>query len=325
MLGPVTELPSVAEAAVRISEVARLTPVLPSAWLSSTLDAPVLCKLENLQVTGSFKIRGAANKILALPADAAERGVVTASTGNHGLAVVTVSQQRGIPCWVHVPETAAASKRAALQDLGASVVVAGQDAVDAERLARARAQDEGRTYVSPYNDLEVVAGQGTVGLELTQQAPPLDVVLVAVGGGGLVAGVASAMKQAWPSVEVVGCSPARSPALHRSVAAGRLIEEPTSETISDATAGGVEAGAVTLDLCAELVDSWWDVEEHDIRSALVRFLEEERLLIEGAAAVPVAALLRHRDELRGRSVGVVICGGNLALTRLAELVTAENR
>lgn len=326
MHGQVGDAAALAAAAVlasdRIAAVTRLTPALDSLWLSGQVGADVALKLENLQVTGSFKIRGAANKVLLCDHETRNRGFVTASTGNHGLAMAYITSRLSLSCITYVPRTATPAKLDLLKQMGTSVIVAGEDAVESEAAAREHADSTGQCFVSPYNDMDVIAGQGTVGVELTRQLPELDAVLVAVGGGGLVSGVAAAVKAVWPECRVIGCSPSVSPVMQMSVAAGIAVEIPLAKTISDGTAGGVEHDSVTIGLCSELVDAWWDAGEAEIEGTLLRFIAEERHIIEGAAAVPVACLLEHADELRGARVGVVLCGGNISLSKLGRLASA---
>ena len=235
-------------AAARIAPLVRRTPVVQwpqaQAWL----------KLENQQVTGSFKARGGGHKLLCLSEQARATGVVTASSGNHGAGVAHAAQQLGCPLVVFVPEHADPEKIARIAALGADVHTYGEDCVDTEAHARAWADQTGRTYISPYNDLEVIAGQGTVAQELLEQVPKLDAVYVAVGGGGLISGIGSYLKSRRPNVEIIACSPSQSPAMHMCLAAGAIVDVPCGETLSDATAGGVEPGAVTFDLCQQVID-----------------------------------------------------------------------
>jgi threonine dehydratase len=282
----------------------RMTPAVPWTTGSGPTRSIVL-KLENLQVTGSFKFRGAMAKVTTLQRRGVER-VVAASTGNHGLAVAQAAALCDMTAQVFVATGAAPTKVAAMQRLGADVVTVGTDPLEAELAARAAADGDG-PYVSPYNDVDVVAGQGTVGTELVRELDGADAVYVAVGGGGLIAGVAAVLRTAWPATRIVGAYPARSPAMARSVEAGRIVDVPAQPTLSDGTAGGVEPGAITLPLCRELVHEWQAVDEDEIAATMRRVFDDERMLVEGAAAVALAAASRARD---GRIVAVV-CGGNV--------------
>jgi len=299
------------------------TPVVQAPWLSAATGGEVRLKLENVQVTGSFKARGALNRMLCLlPAERA-RGVVAASSGNHGLGVANAARLLGCRALVFVPETTPVQKRAAIAGLGADVTVFGPDCVDTEVHARAVAAQSGRCYVSPYNDPLVAAGQGTVAEELLRQWPEVEVVYVAMGGGGLLAGMAGFGKGArGRSVEWVACSPAASPAMDECVRQGRIVDVPCGDTWSDSTHGGVEPGAVTFGWCRDLVDRWLRCSEAAIERELRECLMHQHLLVEGAAAVAVACC-RADAERRGRRACVLICGGNLPFAKLCRLLAAR--
>jgi threonine dehydratase len=299
------------------------TPLLPMPWLAFELGTEVQGKLENVQRTGSFKLRGAMHALLALSPPQRARGVVAASSGNHGLGIATAAAELGVPATVFVPTTTPVDKRAAIAAAGAEVLVHGDDCVLTEQHARQLAAATGRTYVSPYNDPQVIAGQGTIAVELLQQWPAVETVYVAVGGGGLISGMAAHLRALRPDVEVVGCLPTASPAMARCVAAGAVIDVPCGETWSDSTAGGVEPGALTLPLCRALVDRFVEVDEEAIAKAMRDCLQRQHLLIEGAAGVAIAAA--RVDAARGgrghhRRAAIVVCGGNLPWARLQQLV-----
>jgi threonine dehydratase len=296
----------------RIRPYVRETYLERSTHLSEATGADVHLKLENLQHTGSFKLRGALNKVLSLDADELRAGVVAASTGNHGAAVAYALSLAGQSGLVFVPEGADPSKLDAIRRLGAEVRVSGKDPADAERAARRYAEDRGATYVSPYNDPRVIGGQGTVGLEVAAVLERIDTVFVSLGGGGLIAGVAGYLKSMQPGVRVIGCSPQNSNVMMQSVAAGRILDVSSLPTLSDGTAGGVEAGALTFELCRALVDDYIAVSEEEIAGALRDFVRSHHMLIEGAAAVALAALRRLRARVEGRRVVVIVCGANIA-------------
>ncbi|MDX1503145.1 MAG: pyridoxal-phosphate dependent enzyme, partial [Thermoanaerobaculia bacterium] len=287
-----SEAPSPAELASAVAAAARRlapwvveTPLLPAPDLSERTGATVVLKAENLQHTGSFKVRGAFHRLLALGDAERRRGVVAASTGNHGAAVAYAAGRLGVAAEVFVPAAARPGKVAAIERHGPRVRRVEGDPVCAELAARRHAEERGMTYLSPYNDPLVVAGQGTVGVEIGRTLPRVDEVYVAVGGGGLISGVAAWLRAERPGTRVVGCSPAASPVMQESVAAGGIVELTAEETLSDATAGGLEPGSITLPLCAELVDEWVTVEEEEIREALVDLTLSSRTLVEGSAAV----------------------------------------
>jgi threonine dehydratase len=304
------------QAAQRIRPFIRRTYLEPSPFYSQLSGANIFFKCENLQHTGSFKARGALNKLLSLSEAERAGGVVSASTGNHGAAVAFAAAQVGCSALIFVPQKAAASKLAAIERLGGQVRVHGVDSVEAERQARAYAAERGLAFVSPYNDPQVIGGQGTIGLELAEQLPEVDAVLASVGGGGLIAGIAAALKQARPGVRVVGCWPENSQVLLQSIKVGRILDLPSLPTLSDGTAGGVEAGSITFPLCRDLIDDHETVTEREIAEQMRQFTAAHHQLIEGSAAVPIAALLKRGHELAGKNVVVILCGANVDLETL---------
>ena len=244
----------------------------------------VFAKLENRQPTGSFKLRGATAKVSTLTAEQRHAGVVTASTGNHGAAVARAASRAEITAEVFVSPQADAEKVAAIRELGAEITTIPGDPVVAEMAARRAAETSGRSYLSPYNDVTVVAGQGTIGIELLRQAPNLAAVVVSVGGGGLISGSAAVLKTYRPGIRVIGASATNSAAMHHSVAAGRIVEVDHAATLSDGTAGGVEPGAVTFDMCRMLVDQWLLIDEDMIAAAMRNYIGHHREPIEGSAS-----------------------------------------
>jgi threonine dehydratase len=299
----------------RIADYVAVTPLLqlePGAdGVTRTL------KLELLQRTGAFKIRGAA---AALSAGERPRAVVAASTGNHGLAVAAVAAALRLPCRVFVPAAAAPAKLARLRAAaGVEVVEVEGDPLLAELAARESAAGApGTLLVAPYNDANVVLGQATLGLELLEQlesAP--DALFAAVGGGGLISGIALAVRARWPHCRIVGCLPAASPAMAAAVGAGKVVAVPMAPTLSDATAGGIEDGAITVAICGALVDEFVLLREEEIAAAMRVALLEHSLAIEGASAVALAASLREHSG--GRHL-VVLGGGNVGAETLRKVL-----
>jgi len=283
-----------------------------SRALSDVTRARVFLKLENRQDTGAFKLRGAANNLLSLPRDATANGVVAASTGNHALAVSTIGRQLGIPVEIFVAASIHPYKRSKIEALQALVNAVDGDALFAELEARREAARSGRPYVSPYNDPDVIAGQGTVAVEILRQlgAQQLDAIFVAVGGGGLIAGIGAHLKRVSPHTEVVGCWPENSPVLHECLRVGTIIDVPEQPTWSTSTAGGVEPGSITLDLCRRVIDRRVLVTEEEIVDAARRLHRDDGELVEGAAAVALAAFLKSAQDYTGKTVAVLLCGGN---------------
>ncbi len=301
----------VLQAETRIRPWIRRTFLEPSPFLAEVSGADVHLKLENLQITGSFKLRGAFNKILSLDPEEAAPGIVTASSGNHGLATAYALRAAGRKGVIYLPETVSRAKLTALQRMGADCQLVGRESGEAESAARQAAESEGKVYVSPYNDPQVIAGQGTIGIELEADLPDLDAVLIAVGGGGLVSGVAAYLKARHPDVQVVGCLPENSPVMYESVRQGRIVDCPNLPTLSDGTAGSVERDAITFRFCRELIDDYILVSEGEIAAAMRLLAAEHRLLVEGSAAVSVAAFLKRKQRFEGRQVVLLLCGGNV--------------
>jgi threonine dehydratase len=300
------------DAAKRIGEIVKRTPLIQSAAFSEASNADVYLKLENRQLTGSFKIRGASNRLATLSDEQRARGCVAASSGNHGAAVACAMQRLGTSGVIFVPEQTSSAKVDAIRSYGGNVQFFGNDGLDTEQHARAYAEENDMYYLSPYNDPEVIAGQGSCGVELVQQLPDMDAVFIAVGGGGLTAGVSSILKAHNPNIRIYGCQPEASAVMTKSVAAGQILDIPSDPTLSDGTAGGIEAGSITFELCRELVDEYVLVSEAEIAAAMRMFMAAENEKIEGAAGVALAALLARKDAVAGLKVAVIVCGGNVS-------------
>ncbi|HEV2444685.1 MAG TPA: threonine/serine dehydratase [Candidatus Sulfopaludibacter sp.] len=294
----------------RIRPLIRETPLEESAGLAP--GQSVWLKLEHLQHTGSFKFRGASNKIALLTPAQAAAGVVAASNGNHGMGVAAAAAARGIAAEVFVSAQVSPAKARRIEALGARIRHVGDDPLQAEVAARHAAEESGRVFISPYNDLDVVAGQGTIAVELERQLPRLDAVFVAVGGGGLIGGIGGYLKSVSPATEVVGCWPENSPVMLECMRAGRIVDVPERPTLSESTAGGLEPGSVTLEVCRRVIDRGVLVSEDAIRAAAHLVLETEHWLIEGAAALAVAGFLQECAKYRGKRVAIVLCGRNLS-------------
>lgn len=304
------------DAARRTAGHIERTPLQRSASFSDALDAHVYFKLENEQTTGSFKLRGATNRLLTLDDEQRSRGCVAASSGNHGAAVACAMQALGATGIIFVPEQTSPAKIEKIRTYGGDVRLFGTDGLDTEQHAREYASQEGLFYLSPYNDVQVVAGQGTCGIEVAEDLPDIDAIFVAVGGGGLIGGVGAVLKTLNPAIRVVGCQPLASPVMTRSIEAGEVVDMPSQPTLSDGTAGGIEQGSITFALNQAVVDDWVVVDEEQIAAAMRTFIGSEGGVIEGAAGVAVASMLARRDELVGKKVVVIICGGNIADDKL---------
>ena len=300
------------EACTRIYGLVQQTPValLPqdSRIAPSTR---VYAKLEQLQPTGSFKLRGATNKIMGLSSEEAAAGVVASSTGNHGLAVAAAARHRGIEAELYLSSQVPETKRKKIESYGAPIRIVGGNPLDAEVAARAAAEASGRIYVSPYNDWEVVAGQGSIAVELMRQIENIDAVFIATGGGGLISGVGSYLRKRSPLTKIVGCWPENSRVLYECLRAGEIRDVPEAYTLSESTAGGVESGSITYDLAHSAIHHSVLVSENAILDAM-KWARERNWTIEGAAGVALAAFFKEATRYEGKTVVVLFCGGNLS-------------
>jgi threonine dehydratase len=314
----VTALPisldDVRAAAARLDGVAHRTPVLRSRALDARVGAPVALKAENLQRAGAFKFRGAFNAIATLRPD----GVCSVSSGNHAQALALAAREHGARATILMPADAPASKRAATEGYGAEVIAFDRYADDRDALARELAAERGLTLVHPYDEPLVMAGQGTVGLELAADVDDLDVVLVPVGGGGLVSGVATAIKALQPGARVVGVEPEAGDDVARSLRAGERVSVPVPKTIADGQQV-TEAGERPWQVIRALVDDVVTVSDAEIVDAMRLLFERLKIVVEPSGATALAALLAGRVELRGGTVGVVLSGGNVDVARFASL------
>lgn len=313
---PVTHA-DIETAAARIANYVVRTPSLPAASLGERCAAEVWLKLETRQRTGSFKDRGAANRLLQLTADERMRGVIAMSAGNHAQAVAYQAARLGIPATIVMPENTPFTKVRRTQGFGARVVLAGEVLAEAETRAREIAADESLTLVHPYDDERIVAGQGTVGREFVCDVPDLDVIIVPIGGGGLIAGVAIAAKAYDPTIEIVGVQTTSYPSFHQIRNALPLVHG--GQTVAEGIAVR-SIGDVPLAIARELVDDVVVVSDRMIERAIHVFLEDEKLLAEGAAAAALAALLAEPERFVGRRVGLVVCGGNIDTGLLANVI-----
>src|SRR4051812_46934498 len=312
----------VVAAARRIGPFVHRTPLERSSHLSAATGADVWLKLECFQATGSFKLRGAVNALLTLDEAARSRGVVTASAGNHGLGVAHAARLTGVPATVVVPETASTAKVELLRQTGCELVLYGPEYDDAEAHAIALAAERGVTFVSAYDDPAVVAGGGTIALDILETLPDADMLVVPAGGGGLISGISLAAKALNPTTQAHGAQSAASPALHAALAAGRQVPAPIAASLADGLAGNIATGSITVDLAARHVDSIVLVEEAEIAAAMRSVLEHEHCLVEGSAAVTVAALERGALDVAGRRVVLVLTGRNVAPRVLRSVLTA---
>jgi threonine dehydratase len=317
----VMELREIYRARRRISGHVRETPLDGSAFLGDLCGGEVRLKLENQQLTGSFKVRGALNKMLKLTPKERARGVVTASAGNHAQGIGYAARILGVDATIVVPSNTPMIKREAIERYGVRLIVHGDEYMEAERHARELERDQRLVFVSAYNDLDIVAGQGTIGLEVAEAWPEMDVALVPVGGGGLISGVGCALKGMNGEVEVIGVQSVASPVMYESIRKGRIVEMELDESVAEGLHGGIEEGSVTFDLCRRYVDEIVLVQEETILEAMGRLLRHQHQVVEGAGAVGAAAIMEDPERFKDRRVGVVVSGGNVEADLLREALS----
>lgn len=308
------------EAERRIRKHIRETPVEDSPHLSQSGDCKVYLKLDNLQLSGSFKLRGCMNKLLSLDKKEKEKGVVTASTGNHGAAFAYATQKLGLKGTIYLPENASQAKIEALRYYDGDLKFYGIDGVKTEGFARDTAERNNLTYISPYNDIKTIGGQATAGIELEQQIDKIDTVFVPVGGGSLVSGIAGFLKSTDKNIEIIGCQPVNSAVMYESIKAGKILDMESKPTISDGTAGGIEKGAITFDICKNFIDDFILVTEDEIKEAIKLVLEKHYMLIEGAAALSVASFIKEKEKFRNKNIVLVISGSKISVDMLKEVL-----
>ncbi|MEM8895302.1 MAG: threonine/serine dehydratase [Bacteroidota bacterium] len=305
----------------RISGKVLKTPLFYSTYLSALNSGEVYLKLESEQYTGSFKARGALNKILSLSEIERNKGLVTASTGNHaqGFArALTIAKAKGT---VYLPKNAEPSKVEALKYYDAQLEFFGDDPLATELHANEVAQSTGQIYVSPYNDVDVIAGQGTIGVEITENLPEIDAIFGCIGGGGMMSGVGAWIKSVSPQTEVIGCLPENSPEMYLSVKEDRVVTlDEYVPTLSDGSAGGLEEGSITFELCKEFMDQYILVPEDEIAAKIKYMVDKHHKIIEGAAAVALAAFMNNAENYNGQRVVIIICGANITTSKLNSIL-----
>ena len=308
------------EAKKRIKEIVVDTPFSYAPYISSVAECEVFLKKENLQITGAFKIRGAFNKIASLTEAQRSCGVVAASAGNHAQGVAFSASHFGIQAVIIMPESTPLTKINGVKHFGAEVILAGANYDEAYAFATTYGKKHSLTFVHPFEDEEVIAGQGTVALEILEKAKDLDAVVIPVGGGGLIAGMATTLKLINPDIEVIGVSALGAPAFKNSFDAKQAIDTTSVRTIADGIAVR-DTSKITLEYALKYVDRMISVDDEEIASAILSLLEKQKLVVEGAGSVGVAALLHHKlPHLKGKKVAVVLSGGNMDVTLLSVII-----
>jgi threonine dehydratase len=299
------------------------TPLVHSVYLSRLSCGQVFLKLENQQITNSFKVRGAFYKLLNLTQKEERMGIITASAGNHGQAVAYAAQKLGLPAKIVVPTNTPHVKVEGIRKWGADLVLFGDCYDEAEAKAKELARKDGCAYVSPYDDELIIAGHGTVGLEIVDAMSNVEAIVVPVGGGGLISGISIAAKGLKSSVEIVGVQSEASPVMYESLRAGRIVEAPKTETIAEGLSGGIEKDALTFEIAKKYVDRMLLVKETTIRRAVYLLCKHEKLVVEGSGAAAIAPLLEDKALFRGRTVVCVITGGNIDEELLDDILATE--
>ena len=307
------------EARERIKDQIYLSPFPHSETISRMTGNTVFFKLENLQLTGSFKERGALNRLLTLTPEEAQRGVIAASAGNHGMAVAYHSRRLNIASTIVMPVSAPLIKVTRVRQYGATSVLSGHDYDSALAEALRLSEERKLTFVSAFNDPWIVAGQGTIGLELYEQNPDLDAVVVPVGGGGLIAGMALALKTLIPRIRIIGVQAEAVPSMKAALANGAPAQMPSATTIADGIAVR-RVGATPFELVKSYVDEIVTVSEREIANAVLLLLEIEKTVAEGAAAVPLAALINKKISLAKKNIGLIVSGGNIDMNLISRII-----
>ncbi len=313
-------LKKIYEAKKRIEGVVVETPLAYAPYLSELSQSNVYLKKENLQVTGAFKIRGAYNKIASLSQEQRACGVVAASAGNHAQGVALSASKFGIKAVIIMPESTPLTKVNGVKHFGAEVILAGSNYDEAYAYALKYGEQNKLTFIHPFEDEEVIAGQGTVGLEILQKCENIDAVVVPIGGGGLIAGIATAMKEKNPHIDVIGVSASGAPAFKESFDLKKAVDSTSVRTIADGIAVR-DTSEVTLSYALKSVDKIVSVDDEEIASAILYLLEKQKLVVEGAGAVGVAALLHKKlEEYKGKNIVLVLSGGNMDVTLLSVII-----
>jgi threonine dehydratase len=305
----------------RIRNFIRETYLDFSSKLSRLSGGKVFLKLENLQITGSFKARGSLNKVLSLSETERNKGIITASTGNHGLGVANALTQTKAKGTIYLPLNVAKVKSDAIRSFDVPIEFYGADSLEAETKAR---QVSVETYISPYNDEKVIGGQGTIGVELLRQLPDLDCVLVAVGGGGLIGGIAGYLKEINPKIKIIGCLPENAPVMYECLKAGKIIDVPEVPTLSDGTAGGIDKDSITFEICQKYIDDFILVNEEEIADGMRFAIENHRQIVEGSAGVTIAAFKKESEKFANKKTALIMCGGNVSFEKLKKIMDDKN-
>lgn len=297
------------------------TPLKPSIALSNLLNKNVWLKLENMQPTGAFKIRGATNKVQSLSDEQKKAGVITASSGNHGRALAYLAQKMGISAWVCMTEIVPKQKVETIQQLGANVVIHGTDQDEASEYALELAEERGLTFIPAFDDPHIISGQGTAGLEILLENPDVDTLIVQVSGGGLMSGIALAARSIKPNVKIIGVTSDKGAAIYESIKAGKIVSVDEPVSIADALPGPIpKDNQYTFQMCRDLVDEIIKVSDEEVANAMVYAFRHEKLILEGAGAASIALLLKIAPEKLGDNIALICSGDNVDPNKILQLI-----
>lgn len=321
---PLITLKNIQEARKAIAAYVKCTPLVQSQFLTSYCGCPLFLKLENLQITGSFKPRGVFNKLLHLKVNEKDRGIITASAGNHGQAVAFAAQQLGHYARVVVPRNTPQVKIKGIRKYGADLVLFGENYDEAERKAKELAREDGCAYISPYNDRYIVAGHGTIGLEIMEALPNVDVVMVPLGGGGLISGISIAVRSIKSDVQVIGVQSKSSPVMYESLKAGKIVQVQKTKINSVAEGLSGNIGPITFEIVQKYVDCVMLVEEKTLRHAVFLLWNYDRQVVEGSGAAAVAPVIENKPFFRSKTVVSVVSGGNIDSDLFQSILASEH-
>ncbi|KXO15770.1 threonine ammonia-lyase [Peptoniphilus sp. GNH] len=309
------EFTKIEKAYERIGKKVKKTPLIPL----KTIGQDAYIKMESLQITGSFKIRGALNKILSLSKEELEKGVIACSAGNHAQGVAMSAREQGIKSTICIPSIAPISKIEATKALGAEVVLVPTTFDDAKKRAYELAKENGYTFIHPFDDEEVIAGQGTIAIEILEQLSDVDIIVVPIGGGGLISGVALAAKTLKPEIQIIGVEAATAASMNESIRLGKIIELTSASSMADGIAVK-RPGELTYAITKQYVDKIVLVSESEISGAVLALMEQEKIVAEGAGATSVAALMYNKFDCKDKKVVCLLSGGNIDMTRISKVI-----
>jgi len=317
-----TTLKDVKDAREKIGNLIKRTPLMHSRFLSNFCGGEVYLKLENLQITNSFKIRGALNRMLHLSTEEMKRGIVTVSSGNHALAVAIGAEKLNIPAKIIIPRSTPKIKIDKIKKYNVELILYGDIYDEAEQKAMQLAKKDGLTYISPYNDKFVIAGHGTIGLEIMEDLPSVDTVIVPVGGGGLISGIGLTLKSVKSGVQIIGVQSEASPVMYESLKAGKIVDVEMRESIAEGLFGGIEKESITFGMIQKYVDDFILVKEETIRKAIYLLWDKEKQVAEGSGAVAIAPILENKSLFKGKTIVAVISGGNIEEKLFRNILTS---